>query len=176
MSTESQVGILVDNTTQLQILPSNLISIFRILEGHILGKLDSSIAYLPNVAMPAQKRSRQPKTWKSHAMRACFQITCFQITLNQYNDIDFSCSNNIKTNIRQNCIHFVTIEIYRQLLREPWRLLFTKCNYFAYRSSSIILVKIISSILYKRVIKVSNGSLSEPYSTVIHKNMQLFQY
>ena len=35
--------------------------------------------------------------------------------------------------MRQNCIHFATIETNLKLLRKQWWLLSKKCNYFAYR-------------------------------------------
>ena len=40
---------------------------------------------------------------------------------------------NKTENIRQNCIHFVTIEIYLYLFRKQWTLLSAKSNYFAYQ-------------------------------------------
>ena len=41
--------------------------------------------------------------------------------------------------IRQNCIHFDTIEMYRYLFRQQWWLLSAKCNYFAYRQFHFLL-------------------------------------
>ena len=53
--------------------------------------------------------------------------------------VTFICKNkgNLHftiVSIRQNCIHFVTIEICRYLFKKQWWLLSAKCNYFACRT------------------------------------------
>ena len=103
--------------------------------------LKVQVKSLNNLHFRKKRLSARERNWailcrKEHQHRMEFysneSIVSFHF--DQFKFVYFVRCLHLYFSIRQNCIHFVTIEIYRYLFHEQWWLLSAKCNYFAYRT------------------------------------------